>query len=322
MTQAQRSLTVGGVGSAVIAPHEVERWHTLRRILLLQARLRSALASAYGSGHPTSIRAETAIMTITDIYKEAGGGDAEAASVNAASRLPFHRVLIAVLDYERTPATQVITKNVYEMIVGDLGARARGAADARRQATREASDLAALFWQDTETSGFETVALDPGSRPAFPTAKFAYELERLFFVNEWLVAPGASPVIAPHDWLSVNALDSVPRADRAAAYRFICGDISRDERAAAEEGRYSGGLATFLAHLALAWARLWLGSDDAVAPAGARADADALLNALAAARDAGANAPQPQPDDDEANMPFSVEMLQLAIAEVERVRGQ
>ena len=101
----------------------------------------------------------------------------------------------------------------------------------------------------------------------------------------------------------------------------MCDDIARAERALAEEGRYSGGLATFLGHLALAWARLW-GTDDTIAPPGARADADALFIALTVARNSGSAVMSTvQADDDEANAPFNVEILQLAIAEVERVRG-
>jgi hypothetical protein len=47
-----------------------------------------------------------------------------------------------------------------------------------------------------------------------------------------------------------------------------------------------------------------------------------LLLALEAAREAGgAAAPPPQPDDDEANMPFSRDVLNLAVEEIARLKG-
>ncbi len=80
-------------------------------------------------------------------------------------------------------------------------------------------------------------------------------------------------------------------------------------------------LATFLAHLALAWTRLW-GAADLPLPRAAARDADELLLALEAAREAGgAAAPPPQPDDDEANMPFSRDVLNLAMEEIARLKG-
>jgi len=318
-----------GGGDAPVAPAELALWRRTARALALQARLRDALGAAgrlAGGAHADVVHG---VLSPTQVGQRAS--DVLRAEPHAAHE-DFHLVLIAVFDYERS-AANVANIGAQTADLVRAAVEARGFGDWRaplrpdeRDARRAHGAALAVRLRDALAGGLASSGpeplppLEPGARPAFATVAVVYELERYAFVGGWLDAR------APQSgWLGGalarggGGAAELAEDEVRAAYRAAFDAVAADEREADAARAYTGGLATFMAHVARAWAALFAPEDRAAYAA--RADADALARALEAAlaaaqQEGGARAPAR--DGNEDTMPLDVDFIEAAVGELKR----